>query len=215
MVRYRLEFNTRDTERAFKRVQDRAPLAMMRALNKSIASARVQAARDIGKNTGLPRNRIVGEKPENKLIWLREARLDQLSAQLIANPVRVKLTYYGASGPLPSRGKGRGVTSKLKGGTRIIPGAFLMKMRSGHVGVMRRWPLPSRKKSEPEPGKKSTAWSKNLPVFELRGPSIVSVFEKYAYEAAARGLVQLKKNLAHELRWALGQIATPSQGATP
>ena len=209
MVRYRLEFNTRDTERAFKRVQDRAPLAIMRALNKSIASARTLAAREVGKDTGLPRNRIVGEERRNNLLWLREARLDQLSAQILANPVRVKLSYFGVSGPRPSRGKGRGVTSKLKGGTRVIPGAFLVTMRSGHEGAMRRWPLPSQKKSE------RGAWSKNLPLFELRGPSIVRVFEKFARAAAARGLEQLKKNLAHELRWAMGKGAQPPTGATP
>jgi hypothetical protein len=203
-VSYRLQFDTRDAERAFKRLHDRAPLAIMRALNRSIASARTAVASPIAKDLGMK----VGDARDR--IAIREARLDTLVAQLRASAQRIPLIEFKATGPEPSRGRGRGVTSRLKGGTSRIPDAFIATMRSGHRGVFKRVNLasPPGALTRKGPG----AWSKNLPIYQLVGPSIVHVFEKFAPLAIARAEEQLKKNLAHELRFAMGQSAG---GATP
>ena len=205
-VSYTLQFDTRDTERAFRRLRERTPLAIMRALNKSIASARTAVVSPIAKDAGLKVSEV------RDLISIREARLDHLAAQLRASAKRIPLIRW-ASGPEPSRGRGRGITSRLKGGTRRIPDAFIATMRSGHRGVFKRANLASPPGALTRRGR--GAWSPNLPVYELVGPSIVGVFEKYAAVGVARGEEQLKKNLAHELRWALNQSAAAPQGATP
>ena len=125
-VSYTLQFNTRDAERAFKRLHDQAPLAIMRALNKSIASARTAVVSPVAKDMGLK------VKEVRDVVTIREARLDQLVAQLRASAKRIPLIRW-ASGPEPSRGRGRGITSRLKGGTRRIPNAFIAVMRPESV----------------------------------------------------------------------------------
>lgn len=204
---FTLRFNTVDTERAFKRLKEQAPVAITRALNKSAASAKTAMVREISRDTGLASAKV------RDRIFVIPARVstlrDRQVATLTASAKPIPLIDYGASGPEPSRGQGGGVRSKLKGGAKRIPDAFIATMRSGHRGVFRRAGkagartgriigAASRRRS-------AGAWGPNLPIVELHGPSLARVFEKHVGVGLARAIEQLQKNLRSEFRFALSQ----------
>jgi hypothetical protein len=132
-----VELNTREVERAFARLRDRMPQAIARAINRSIASAKTVMVRQVSQDMGLK----AGDVRER--IGVRKAhcpygRTDQMVAQLTASDERLPLADFSAKGPEPSRGRGAGVTAKLRGGAKRYPQAFLTTMRSGHRGVFQR-----------------------------------------------------------------------------
>jgi hypothetical protein len=91
------------------------------------------------------------------------------------------------------------VTARLPTGLGKYPQAFIATMRSGHRGVFMRVGASSRRSAG--------ARSANLPITELHGPSIPLVFGKHLAAGLARGEAQLRKNLVHELRFALQESA--------
>jgi hypothetical protein len=177
-----VRLNTADVERAMRVLKAKAPIAIVRALNKSIASAKVVMAREVSSDMGLK----VGDVKER--ISLREARLDNFTATLYAHGSPIPLIDFGATGPEPSRGKGRGVRSRLRGGKPLLPHAFIATMRSGHRGVFERVKGAGR-----------------LKIQEAHGPSIAYIFGKHVAVGIARGEEQLVKNLKSEFRFATGQ----------
>jgi hypothetical protein len=180
-----IQVNVAETLRAFERMQAFAPQAIVRALNRSIASAKTAMVREVAVDTGLKSGDV------RERIWVREARADQLVAELHASAKPIPLIDYGATGPEPSRGKGRGVTARLRGGAGRYPHAFLARMQSGHRGVFTRLPGNTRR----------------LPIYELHGPSIARVFTKHVAVGQARGEEQLVKNLQSEFRFAMSKSA--------
>jgi hypothetical protein len=78
-------------------------------------------------------------------------------------------------------------------------------MSSGHVGVFARAKGPSYR-GELRPGWKGRP---ELPIVELRGPSIYRVWKKHQATGMARANEQLRKNLTHEFRYVLGQTSAP------
>jgi hypothetical protein len=142
-------------------------------------------AGDLGVKQGVVKDRIRVEL----------ANPDRLRARLYANAKRIPLIDFGAKGPEPSRGRGRGVTVKTGGSRKTIPDAFIATMRSGHRGVFQRVGEGGRR--GPRPG------HSQLPIRELFGPSIWQVFKKYENVGLARGREQLIKNLQSEFRFAL------------
>jgi hypothetical protein len=177
-----VQLNTSDVERAMRALKAKAPIAIVRALNKSIASAKVVMAREVASDLGLK----IGDVKER--ISLREARLDNFSATLYAHGSPIPLIDFGATGPEPSRGKGRGVTAKLSAKRTRYPHSFIAKMRSGHRGVFTR-----------------AEGAKRLKILEQHGPSIAYIFGKHVAVGIARGEEQLVKNLKSEFRFATGQ----------
>jgi hypothetical protein len=125
----------------------------------------------------------------NARIRVEQATEDRHVARLYASYKRLPLIDFGAKGPEPSRGKGRGVTARLGGGRNRYPNAFIATMHSGHRGVFTRKAGP------------------RLPIVELRGPSIAKVFVKHQDVGLARGQEQLAKNLQSEFRFALSRTA--------
>lgn len=158
-------------------------MAVVRALNRSIISARTVQVRSISKDMGLKQADV------RKVMTIGQATAELHVASLTAAGARIPLYAFSAKGPMPSRGRGRGVTYRLPGGRGRAEHAFIAKMRSGHIGVFQR-----RGKGR-------------LPIAELHGPSIPKVFEKFTPEARARGQEQLTKNLAHELTRLVASIA--------
>lgn len=176
-------FHTAQTQQRFEQLKANSPAAIARALNRSIASAKVVGVREISRDLGVTQANLRDK------IGTTEARPDALRARLTASTKRIPLVDFNATGPEPSRGQGRGVSAKL-GRTRTrYPQAFLATMKSGHRGVFKR----------------HTA--KRLPIVELHGPSIGRVFLKYVGVMLARGREQLVKNLQSELRFALRRAA--------
>jgi hypothetical protein len=176
-------FDTRDVERTIRQLKARYPRAIKRALNRAATSARAGLASDVAKDMKL---KVADVK---KAMTIGEASETRHVATLYASAKRVPLEKFGATGPLPSRGQGVGV--RVKGKT--YAGAFRARMRSGHIGVFQRAGASARK----SPG----AWSKNLPIVELRGASIWQSAMKHLPAALARGEAALTKNLASELRY--------------
>ena len=171
------------------KIKERAPIAQMRALNRSIGSANVAMVRviaaDLTVKAGVVKDRI----------RIEPATPERLRARLYANAKRIPLIDLGAKGPEPSRGRGR-VTVRGTGGRTAIPNAFIATMGTGHRGVYqraggaggRRGPAPNRSQ---------------LPIRELFGPSIWKVFRKFEHVGIARGQEQLIKNLQSEFRFVL------------
>jgi hypothetical protein len=180
-----VRLNTADFERAIRALKAKAPIAIVRALNKSIESAKVAMAREVSTDMGLK----VGDVKNR--ISVREARGDNFSATLYASASPIPLIEFGATGPEPSRGKGRGVTAKLSAKRTRYPHLFIATMRSGHRGVFGR-----------------AEGAKRLKIIERHGPSIAHVFAKHVDVGIARGEEQLVKNLKSEFRFATGQTGS-------
>jgi hypothetical protein len=157
------------------------PGAIRRALMRSATTVRAEMARLIVQEIGLPVGKV---KDEIRLVDLGGT---EVQFQLKAGK-RIPLIQFGARGPEPSRGRGQGVTYKLGSGRGRAPKAFIATMPSGHRGVFQRREGADR-----------------LPIIELHGPAIHTVFEKYAPMGAARAKEILQKNLEHEIEFALGR----------
>ena len=74
--------------------------------------------------------------------------------------------------------------------------AFFATMKSGHLGVFKRLRESERKSKGPS-GK--VAWSKNLPIDQLHGPSLGRVFKKYRPLGQARMQEAFDTTMNHEL----------------
>lgn len=172
-----IKLHVRQPRLNLQRLRERSPRAISRALNRSIASGRTFMAREIAKDMGLKVSTV------RDRIRLVEARPGQESARLEASLKRIPLIDFGARGPEPSRGRGKGVTARTR--AKRYPNAFIATMHSGHRGVFRR------------------VVTKRLPIVELFERSIGYVFNKFKPAGMRRAVEQLQKNLQHEFRFAL------------
>lgn len=168
---------------AIRRLGRRSQTAIPRAINRTLMSSRTAVTREVAKDMGLlardVRERIIVDR----------AHKHKFNASLRASGKRLPLILFGARGPYPSRGRGRGVSVRTP--ARRLPHAFLARMRggpwAGQMGVLQR------------EGKGRT------PVFQKFGPSIYHAFQKFSGVAEARAQEVLQKNMQHEFRWALSQ----------
>lgn len=180
----RLVLNTTATQQGFARLRAKTPIAIARALNRSITSGKTVMVRAIAADLRMKQSDVRDN------IGTNLATAERHVAQLTASPKRIPIIDFGAKGPEPSRGKGRGVTARIGGAAKgRYPNAFITTMQSGHRGVFQR--------------KGKT----RLPIYELFGPSIAHVFEAHVSEGLAKAQEVLAKNLAHELKFALTQAA--------
>lgn len=155
--------------------------AQIRAINRGIRSARTVGAREVARDLGLR----VGDARDR--LELTTARPGRPEGRIAASRKRIPLIRFkGTSGPEPSRGKGKGVRSGLKGGTKRIVDAFIATMRSGHRGVYRR------------------RGRGRLPIVELKGPSIFEVATKKIPAMAERAREATSKELLRLLRREFG-----------
>lgn len=180
-----MRFNTAQFERAIAQLEDRAPAAIARALNRSAGSTKTVMVRAVAADTKLK----VGVVRDQIKVQEAKPVAHRLAAIISVTGKRIPLIDFGARGPEPSRGRGRGVTARLPTGKGRYPNAFIERMKSGHRGVFQR-----RGKGR-------------LPIYELFGPSLPRVFTKHVREGLRRGQEALQKNLAHELRFALKRAA--------
>ncbi len=191
---------TTNTPEMVAKLRKKAPVAQMRALNRSITSANVVMVRAIAGDLGVKQG-VVKDR-----IRVEAATPERLRARLYANAKRIPLIELGAKGPEPSRGRGRGVTVKGAGGRRAIANAFIATMRSGHRGVFQRVAGSSGRHGPPP-------HRSQLPIRELFGPSIWKVFGKFEALGLARGREQLIKNLQSEFRFVLAVDAGDASAA--
>ena len=97
---------------------------------------------------------------------------------------RIPLMYFGGKGTSPSRGRGEPASAAVRGGgRRSYPGSFVASVRyyrnqdgekqyGLHQGIFIRGPKKEARKS-------AGAWSRNLPISQLYGPSLGRVFAKW------------------------------------
>lgn len=187
-----LTLNIAQTLASARRLQQRVPIAAARAVNRSIASGKTLGTRLVANDLG------IGQSSVRDRIKILEAKPSPSPvAQLLASAKRIPSFDFGATPKEPpSRGRGRGVSWRSQGRRVRDPQTFIAKMRSGHVGIFKR---------EGKDRESVGAWSKNLPVRELMGPSIAHVFGKHGAEILARAQEQLVKNTQHELRFAFSK----------
>jgi hypothetical protein len=173
-----------DTEldAALKEYPKRATRATVRAMNRAITSGRAFMVQRIAADTGLKSGDV------RKALVLRNATEQRLEARLSAGLKRMPLIAFNARGPEPSRGKGRGVSYRLKGGGGRIASAFIGTMRSGHRGVFMR------------------SGKSRLPIRELFGPSLGHVFAKYRPEGIARAREAFVTNFRSEMKFEAGRV---------
>lgn len=191
-----LRLDIAKTLRSLSALRDRAPVAVARALNRAAGSTRTMMVRHVAADVGIKASDV------RKVMHLQEARPsqgDKMVARLSISGKRIPLIAFGARGPEPSRGRGRGVSARLKGGRNRYPHAFIATMRSGHRGVFQRVTGARRHGLPPHRGQ--------LPIHELKGPSLPKVFEKYVADGLKRGEAALLTNLRHEMRFAWRQLA--------
>lgn len=162
----------------FKDKPTQVQKALVRALNRSIKSGRTVMVREMASNAG------VKQKDIRDAIALREATISTPEARISTTMKRIPLIKFGAKGPYPSRGKGRGVTYRLASGRGRIETAFIARMPGGHEGVFKR---------------KGKA---RLGITELYGPSFGQVFSKFRKMALDRAYEVFQKEFDHELKFA-------------
>jgi len=160
----------------------RATRATVRAMNRAITSGRTLMVQRIAADTGLRSGDI------KKAMSLRNATAQRLEARLGVGLKRIPLIDFNARGPEPSRGKGRGVSYRLRGGGGRVANAFIATMKSGHRGVFAR------------------AGKARLPIRELFGPSLGHVFAKYRPEGIERAREAFVTNFKHEMGFEAGNV---------
>lgn len=155
------------------------PVAATRALNHTMAKEKTRTAKDISADLG----GVISERGVARSLSVTKATPRSLVTTLEIGPYtrangavpdkgrgRIPLMEFRARGPFPSRGRGTGVSYSLPGGRGRRADAFIARMPSGHKGVFVRSSLGLFDKSR-------GAWSLNLPIKELFGPSLRRVFD--------------------------------------
>lgn len=202
MSRMSVELEFKAFEKELLEMAAQAPAIVSRSLNRAAGSGQAAMAKAITDDTGL------AFKYSKRSIKLDKATRSRPVAALEINANRIPLIAFGARGPEPSKGKGRGVSYGLKGSRNRNPNAFIAKVASAaqreqgvsHKGVMMR----TAKMWHPRASSRQSAkgWSLNLPIIELRGPSAAHVFEAHMDVFKAAAQESLVKNLAHEIAFA-------------
>ena len=180
---FRAEYKASSVGRAFRSLKASSPRIQMRALNRAVATTKTNVSRAVSKDMGLKVGTV------KKAMIVTKAKLNQLSASIAASLKRVPLIDFGAKGPEPSRGRGRGVTAKTGGARKRYPHAFITSVGSGHRGVFER------------------RGDTRLPIRELRGPSIGLVFQKHRDEGKKVARTAYLKELTHQIRRAMQTAA--------
>ena len=197
MVNLSVKVDTSRVDTVFAMLPTRGQRAIVRSLNRGIIAGRVVLARAIATDLGWK----VGDV-KAKSLKIDKANFGRAVAVCRAASKRpIPVSKLRPRGTLPSRGKGTGVSWRVGGQTYRNENAFLATMRTGHTGVFVRVGGQRRGKG---------AWSLNLPIKQLTGPSIADLFGKYADEAHARAIQVTIENLERELKVALQGLDGPS-----
>lgn len=162
--------------------------ATVRALNKTMEQVRTQASRAVrAEGYNLKAATI------KAAMKMHRARAGQLWARLVASGKPVPLMQYGA------RQTRKGVSVNVQKGRKLIPGAFIARMRNGRVGVFVRDEKAARR-----PRMKSNKYA-DLPIRELFGPSVPAGLANAKVQEALQRLIEEKfpQILASEARFVI------------
>lgn len=163
--------------------------ATVRALNKTGGVARTAASREI-RQAGYN----IAAKSVKDHIELKRARPGELRATVRASGRPMPLIAFGA------RQTRAGVSVKVKEGRKLIKGAFIATMPTGHKGVFNR--VGNRHKRVRRDGR--VTWS-GLPIKEMYGPSVPAAFRNRVVQDALQRVARARfpAIFEHELRYLL------------
>ena len=175
------------------------PTATVRALNKTGAQAKTQAAREIRDRYNIS-SRIVGRN----ITVFRATKTGATSLTAIVKPFGRKFPVMA----FQARQTAAGVRIQIKrGAPKVIAHAFIARTRSGHVGVFARGVysggrfIHRRKRIAPYP-------KPDLPITELFTVGVPQAFGSRVVIEALKRKVREKfpRILEHEIRFAITKL---------
>jgi len=177
-----IQIDPKQIERAeilLKDIPNGASKAIVNALNRSVEGARTDAVKKVRERY------IIKAKDVRDTIQIKKATYDDLTAIVKASgsPVALSKFKITPSSPPKTRRKKPIIARVTRGGGGPIPGAFVAKMESGHVGVFER------------------VGKARLPIKQLYGPSVPQMLghesvTEYVEEQARE---KVEKRLEHEI----------------
>ena len=156
--------------------------AVRKSLNRAITGVRMDAGREAAKAYRI--------KPSDvkKTFIKAKASGNRLKATATFSGKRTPLYRFGAQPARPTKRRPKaGVSVRVKASRKVVRGAFVARMKSGHVSLFRR------------------SGAHRLPLRELEGPAVpqmlnnLGVREKLQEAAENR----FSKNLDHEMNYLL------------
>ena len=177
-------------ESQFRRVQevlqhlpDKIPQVMASAINRATGSARAEAVRQVREKYVIQAGRV------RETIAIRQASTSNLFASVRSRGRPRALTYFKTN-PNHPMGMPRGsqLFAQIKrGGGGTIRGAFIAKMRSGHLGVFNR--------------SNNTTRNGNVELIQRYGPSVPQMLESHDIRKFIenKAIETLDKRLEHEI----------------
>ncbi len=195
----RVSLNAQSWDRALAQLGQKSAIkAGVRAVNRTLSSARTAMVRVIAPNMGLAA-KVVRDR-----IDIKAAKDTGVapSGYLFANTKPIPLIDFKAK-----FSKRRGVTARIGApGKGHYPNAFIARVKGknkdgtsgNHLGVFERNTVIRSRK-----GKGLRRGSPALGIHQLYGPSIAHVFTNHAAVAEARAAEMLDKNWAHEVAFLL------------
>lgn len=185
----KMTFDAKQFVENVRSLRAKFPRAYVRAANRTATTAATALSRAVSKDMGIKVSDV------RKNIRIKNATLEQPVAVVSATVRRVPLIAFKGRGPWPSRG--RGIVRAMG---KTYPNAFIAVVGRGrHKGIFTR-PLGDKSLR-----KSKGAWSKNLPITELRGPSVWESARKHVNDALAKASEAWVKNMTHELNWVMSR----------
>lgn len=167
----------------FSDIQGKVPLALSRAINRSVQSARSEAVRQV-------RDQYTAKaKAIRDTIAITKANPNKLQATItsIGSPLRLYNFKVSPKNPSPKRTTPINVEVK-KGSSKSLPGAFVAKVTNGNTGVFSR------------------VSSARLPIKRLYGPAVpIMMNNDNVVEAVTKkAQTTLENRIGHEINRILG-----------
>ena len=176
-----IDVETKGLEVFLDAAPKKTSIALLRALKRGTKSAATHANRVAAKDMGLK----VGDV--RKRIRVKPPNGQTLSGELRPSLSRIPIIEFGAKGPRPSRGRGRGISYRSGSGRKTNPNAFFATL-GNREGVHER------------EGRSRT------PTRELFGPSVGRVVDLHRNEIMARGEEVVTAEIDRQLKRIFGGV---------
>jgi len=167
---------------ALSHIKNGAPKAIMRALNRTIDGVKTDIVAQVASTYDIKPGKV------RKVIKAIHSKMN-LQASIKAEGSKIPLIQFRVTPNKPGQKPGTVLRASVKqSGGKPIPGAFIMRMSSGQLGVALR------------------AGKQRLPVKELYGPAIPQmidepVIQKYIMDGTND---RFQKRIDHEIAFILG-----------
>jgi len=178
-----VSISDKDSERAemfLKSFGNQAKGAVRKSLNRAITGVKMDAAREAGKAYNV--------KPADvkKTFSNSKASGNRLKATATFSGKRTPLYRFGAKPARPTKRRPKvGVSVQVKASRKVVRGAFVAKMKSGHVSLFKR------------------SGAHRLPLRELEGPAVPQMLNNQGVREKLQGSAadRFSKNLDHEMNY--------------